>query len=327
VARPTGLRVDHYELIEHLADGAEAEVHRARDLRTGLDVVVKFPHRRTLDHPELAARWRRELSITERLADPHLQCRLDTAERHSEPYAVLEYAERGSLDHLLLNDGPLPVEQVVIWGRQLAGALAYLHSRGVIHRDLKPANLLLTGDCDLKLADFGAATVVRRRRWLPTFPTPPEGTPEYLSPEQVTGEVGDARSDIYGWGIVMYEMLTGRVPFSGADALAAMTAHLTEHPTPIRILRPETPTALEAVVLHAMRRQPAQRYPDADTLLADLVRLGELDAASFDVTPEPPLSGAVGGSETRAVVRFVALVAAVFFAVISSVIALTILFR
>ena len=144
--RPAGLHVDHYELVAQLADSAQAEVHRARDLRTGGDVVLKFPLARTLDHPELAGRWRRELSLTEGLAHPHVQCRLDAGERHRQPYEVLEYAGKGALDRLLLEVGPLPIDQVVTWGRQLAQALAYLHGVGVVHRDLKPANLLLTED-------------------------------------------------------------------------------------------------------------------------------------------------------------------------------------
>ena len=325
--RPAGLHVDDYELVAHLADGAQAEVHRARDLRTGRDVVLKFPLARTLDHPELAGRWRRELSLTEGLVHPHVQCRLDAGERHREPYEVLEYAGKGSLDRLLLDDRPLPIDQVVMWGRQLAQALAYLHDVGVVHRDLKPANLLLTEDLDLKLADFGAAIVVPRRRPFGFFPSPPEGTPEYVSPEQVTGQPGDRRSDVYGWGIVMYELLTGHVPFTGPDQLSAMTAHLTEHPVAIRDARPETPEMVEAVVLRAMRRDPAKRYEDGAALLAELDRLDDLDAAGFDLTREAALAGRVGGSEARALGRFVGLVAAAFLSLVGGVIVLTVLLR
>jgi serine/threonine protein kinase len=216
VPRSPGTQVDHYELIEHLADGAQAEVHRARNTRTGEEVVVRFPHTSVLDHPALAARWRREAALTECLCHPNVQCRLDVGERHHEPYIVLEYAGGGSLDGWVSARSPrLPVGQAVHWGRQLAQALAYIHHLGIIHRDLKPANLLVADDLELKLADFGAATATPGRRRLWDLPAPPDGTPQYLSPDQVTGRPGDERSDIYGWGVVMYELLGGQVPHTG----------------------------------------------------------------------------------------------------------------
>jgi serine/threonine-protein kinase len=193
----------------------------------------------------------------------------------------------------------------------LAEALAYLHDLGIIHRDLKPANLLVSDDLQLKLADFGAATTVRRHR-LWHLPVPPEGTAEYLSPEQVTGQQCDPRSDVYGWGIVMYELLAGHVPYSGPDPLAAMAAHLDHHPVPLRDVRSDIPLALEAVVLKAMSRQPARRYQTAHSLLADLHRLDDLDVTEFDRTPEPAMRGAVGGGDGPALVRFALCVAGAF---------------
>jgi serine/threonine-protein kinase len=296
VARPAGTKVDHYQLVEHLADGAQAEVHRAIDQRSGAEVIVKFPHARVLDHPDLADRWRRETALTESLGHPNIQCHLDVGQRHCEPYVVLEYARGGSLAGWVnAQRAGFPVEQVIQWGRQLAQVLAYLHHLGVLHRDLKPANILVTDDFDLKLADFGAAVVLpRRRHWL-QLPVPPEGTPEYLSPEQVTGHLGDQRSDIYGWGVVMYELLTGHVPLTGSDPAAAMAAHLTDIPVSLHCLRSEVPLSLEAVVLTALRRQPEHRYPSALALLDDLDRLDHLDVASYDLRPEPPMGASSAG--------------------------------
>lgn len=325
--RPAGTRIDHYELLEHLADGAQAEVHRAIDTRTGEQVVVKFPRPRTLDHPVLAGRWRREAAITESLAHPNLQCRHDVGERHHEPYIVIDYAGGGSLDGWISAGGPrLPVGQAVHWGRELAEALAYLHHLGIIHRDLKPGNILVTDDLQLKLADFGAATIAGPQRWW-HLPAPPEGTPQYLSPEQITGHIGDQRSDIYGWGIVMYELLTGHVPYSGPSPLAAMTAHLNSVPVPIRNQRGDVPPALEAVILHALRRYPEHRYPTALALLHDLDRLDSLDPAGLDHSPEPPMGGAVGGAEGPAIARLVLAVASGFIAIAAAVILLSIALR
>src|SRR5581483_1972620 len=150
--------------------------------------------------PELRRRWRREADLTEAVSHPNVQCRCDVGLRHSEPYTVLEYAGGGSLDRWIAGDATgVPVGQVVEWGRQLAYAMAFLHHLGIIHRDIKPANVLVTDDMVLKLADFGAAIVVPKRQPLLRLPAPPEGTPEYLSPEQSTGELRDERSDIYSW--------------------------------------------------------------------------------------------------------------------------------
>jgi serine/threonine-protein kinase len=328
VPRPTGTRIDHYELLEHLGDGAQAEVHRARDNRTGQVVVVRIPHARVLDRPVLAARWRREAALTECLIHPNVQRRLDVGERHHEPDVVLEYAGGGSLDGWVNDRNPrLPVGQAVQWGRQLAQALAYLHHLGIIHRDLKPANLLVTDDLELKLADFGAATATPGRRRLWDLPGPPEGTPEYLSPEQVTGRPGDERSDIYSWGVVMYELLTGAVPYTGADPLAAMTAHLNDALVPLRDLRPEVPPGLEVVVLTALRRQPGQRYRSALALLDGLDHFDRLDPDDYDLSPEPPIPGVIGGSEGPALARFAFLVAAGFLSLVAFVILVSVALR
>jgi eukaryotic-like serine/threonine-protein kinase len=326
--RPATTRVDHYELVEHLADGAQAEVHRAKDLLTNKVVVIKFPHAHVLDHPVLAARWRREAHLTEALGHAHVQRRLDVGERHREPYVVLEYAGGGSLDGWVSAQNPeLPVGQAVQWGRQLAEALAYLHHLGILHHDLKPANILVTDDLELKLADFGAATMTpRRRRWW-HLPAPPEGTAEYLSPEQITGHPGEERSDIYGWGVVMYELLTGEVPHTGPDPLAAMTAHLNNVPVPIRNLRPDVPPGLEAVVLRALRRQPAHRYPSALALLDDLDHLDQLNPTDYDLSPEPATAGVIGGSEGPALLRFALFVAAGFMSLVAAIIIVSIVLR
>jgi eukaryotic-like serine/threonine-protein kinase len=325
--RPAGTQVDQYELLEHLGDGAQAEVHRAKDLGSGVEVVIKFPHSRVLDNPVMAARWRRQVHLTEALAHPNIQCRLDVGQPHHEPYLVFEYAAGGSLDGWVNGHCPPPVAQVVEWGRQLAQALAFLHHLGIIHRDVKPGNILVDDNLNLKLADFGAATTTGKRHRLWRLPVATEGTAEYLSPEQVTGHSGDERSDIYGWGIVMYELLTGQVPYTGADPLTAMEAHLHDTPVPIRDLRPEVPPGIEAVVLTALRRYPQHRYPNVVALLGDLDHLGELDAADYDLSPEPPMDGVVGGSEGVALLRFTGLVAAGFIGVVAIVLALTIAFR
>jgi eukaryotic-like serine/threonine-protein kinase len=329
VAHNVGTLVDHYELRAHLGDGAQAEVFRAQDVRNGSEVVVKFPLPRTLDHPVLASRWRREAALTEGLCHPRILCRCDSGQRHSEPYIVIEYAPGGNLRSWIgSTKDPVPLRQAVAWGRELAEALAFLHAHNILHRDLKPENILLTADQTIKLSDFGSAvsTGLGRHRRL-TLPVPPEGTPEYLSPEQITGASCDQRSDIYGWGIVMYELLTGQVPFTGPDPWSAMEAHLQDQPIPVRVHRPDLPLALEGIVMTAMRRQPAHRYAGANDLLADLDRLSWLDPAIFDLSPEDPVTTPVGGAETAALVRLIVVAMVAFLATATAVVAASVLFR
>jgi serine/threonine protein kinase len=327
MTRSAGSRIDHYELLEHLADGAQAEVHRAKDLATGQDVVLKFPHPRTLDHPVLAGRWRREMALTERLSHPNVQCRLDAGERHREPYFVLEYACGGSL-RSWVGPEPLPISQVVAWGRQLAEALAFLHQRGIVHRDVKPENLLIDDELDLKLADFGASVPMARPRltWL-RLPAVIEGTPEYVSPEQVAGDHGDARSDVYSWGIVMYELLTGRVPFGGGDPASTMSARLTETAVPLACLRPDVPPGLETVIATATRRLPEGRYADGAALLADLDRMDELAPVDRDLGPEPPYAAGARPSEGWALLRFAGAVAMAFVGTAAAIVLLSVALR
>jgi eukaryotic-like serine/threonine-protein kinase len=319
---PIGTRLDGYVVEEHLATGAEAEVYRASEVVTGAPVVLKVVHDSVVTQPILGARWRRETRLMNALDHERVQCLVDRGRRHSRPYLALEYVPGGSLRKWLSHHGPVPIEQAVTWGRQLAEALGYVHALGIIHRDLKPENVLLTAEADLKLGDFGAAA--RYSTWLPWRPPePPEGTAGYVSPEIVGGQRGDPRSDVYGWGVLMYELLTGECPFSAPPPLELLNAPLTEHPRRLRELRPDVPPALEALVLTAMRRQPDHRYRDTQALDADLKRIDQLDASSFDLSPEPAFS--VGASEFQALVRFAAVLSASFVALVAVVIVLTIL--
>jgi len=236
---------------------------------------------------------------------------------------VLEYIEGDNLRRRLRNfEGPVPVEKAVDWGRQLAEALAYLHSQGIVHRDLKPENVLVTGDDQLKIADFGTALLAGARRLTWRHLSESLGTPDYMSPEQIQGERGDPRSDVYAWGVMMYEMLTGRVPFEGDNWLAAMAGHLQNTPKPIRSLRKDVPPGLEAVVLHAMRRYPENRYQSAEEVLADLDRLDHLDAKEYDLSPEPPMGGMAATSTVQRLWLLVAIMSGSFIVLVTVIIVL-----
>jgi serine/threonine-protein kinase len=318
-----GQTIDHYEVVEALGEGAYAETYKAHDTRTGQMVLLKSPNPLLFADPLIYQRFERETEIARRLDAPGVQRSLDLSDNSKEPYLVLEFVEGKNLRLKLAGfTGRVPVDLALDWARQLAVAIAYLHSRGITHRDLKPENILVTDDGILKVVDFGTALLAGARRLTWRHMTEGVGTPDYMSPEQIQGGRGDPRSDVYSWGVIVYELLTGRVPFEGDNWLAVMAGHLRRTPERIRDLRPEVSASFEAVVLKAMRRYPENRYQSADALLADLERLDSLEPASFDLSPEPPMGGMASAGSRKQLYGYIALIAGGFVAVVAIIVVL-----
>jgi serine/threonine-protein kinase len=202
-----------------------------------------------------------------------------------------------------------------------------LHRHGIVHRDLKPENVLVDSDGQLKIADFGTAMLEGARRLTWKHMSESLGTPDYMSPEQVQGGRGDERSDIYSWGIMMYEFVSGQVPFRGDNWMAVMAAHLGEQPTPLHKLRPDVPPGLEAIVMHAIRRNPANRYQSADELLADFDRIDSLTLDTYDLSKEPPMGGMAAVNSEKRLWAFVGLVAVSFIGIVAVIIVLSVVLR
>ncbi len=328
-----GTIVDRYEIIEPLGAGAYAETYLARchdgdrdDAADGRLVVIKSPNPALLADVSIFQRYQREAAIARSLSHPHVQGAVDDAAHRSEHYLVLEYVEGGNLRQRERALDPhhrgVPLDTAVEWGRELALGLSYLHSRGVVHRDLKPENVLVGTDGRLKIADFGTALVDGAKRLTWKHLTEGLGTPDYMSPEQIQGSRGDHRSDLYAWGVIMYELITGHAPFKGDNWMATMAGHLTQSPPPPLTRRRDCPPALSAVVMHAMRRWPDNRYQHADELLADLDRLDGVDPPSFDDEPEEPMGGMSTASTSRRVWLLALAVSAGFLAACALVIVL-----
>ncbi|HEY5506259.1 MAG TPA: serine/threonine-protein kinase [Coriobacteriia bacterium] len=323
-----GQVIDHYEVLEALGEGAYAEVYRARDTATGRIVVLKSPDPLLFSDPQVYQRFTRESKIAQKLDHPGLQHALELREDIHEPYLVLEYVEGETLRQRIREfDNLVPLPLAMDWARQLADALCYMHSQGITHRDLKPENVLVGAGDALKIADFGSAMLEGARRLTWRHFSESVGTPDYMSPEQIQGDRGDPRSDIYSWGVVVYELLTGDVPFGGDNWLAVMAGHLRRAPRPIREQRPEVSPALEAVVLHAMRRYPKNRYQSAEELVLDLERLDTLDPKQYDLSPESPMGGMAAIESKKQLWLYVAAVAAGFFALLALIIIVTVVTR
>ena len=284
-----GDRLDRFEILEPMGEGAYAETYRARDTTSGQEVLIKSPNPLLFADPAIHQRFLREMEIARHLNHPGVQRSLDTASNRTEPYLAMEYIEGENLRRWLrAHPTPVALRQAVDWAKELGEALAYLHSHKIVHRDLKPENLIVTKDGHLKIIDFGTALLTGARRLTWRHLTEALGTPDYMSPEQIQGERGDPRSDIYSLGIMLYEFLTGHVPFEGDNWMAVMAGHLQRDPEPIRKQRREVPPDLEAITLTAMRRYPENRYQSAEELLADLRALRLDPPAAAAHAPAPP---------------------------------------
>ena len=275
-------RLGNYELRRRLGEGGMAQVYLARDVRLGREVAVKVLDRKLADRPGFRERFMREARVAAALDHPNIVPLFDFGDTEAL-FLVMPYVSGGSLQDLLTRT-PLPIGEVVTFGSQIADALEYAHQRKVVHRDVKPANMLLHADGRLMLSDFGLAKVVNATHTLQAPRNRPDaGTPEYMAPEQVTGN-SDSRSDIYGLGVVLYLLLTGRLPFSGSSSHEVMQAHLYKEPAPVRHYNPTVPASMEAVVMRAMAKQPAERFQRAGELGAALLSAliaGAGDAPTF----------------------------------------------
>lgn len=287
VALRPGDVIGEYEILGPLGQGAFSRTFKARK-RDGNLVVLKFPDTALLGDPGIYDRFQRELAIGQKLSHPNISRALEVGNSDSGPYLVLVYNEGSSFRSYLETNAPLPVDEAVKIGKQLVAALVYAHSEGVCHRDLKPENLIISSDGTVHIVDFGVALLegARRITWRFLSSTNVLGTPDYMAPEQIQGKRGDARTDIYSFGIMLYEMLTGRVPFHGDNPLAVMKQHLTDTPPSPRKFKHEIPPAIEGIVLKSIRKDPDERYQKASELLYDLEHYQELDTGQFVFGPE-----------------------------------------
>ncbi len=264
-----GDTLDHYRLEAVVGRGGMSTLFRATDLRTGRLVAVKVPHPEMEADPVLLERFRREEEIGQQLDHPGVVKTYDGEER-SRLYMVIEWVEGRLLRAILNEQRKLPVERAVHFALEICDALDTMHKHGVVHRDLKPENVMVDAADHIKLIDFGIAMKEDARRITHATITPALGTPDYISPEQVKGQRGDQRSDIYALGAMLYEMLTGQPPFTGPNPLAVMNERLLNDPAPARELNPEIPPALEEILFRALERDPRHRYATAAEMAWDL---------------------------------------------------------
>ena len=266
-----------YVIKRKLGSGGMADVYLAEDQELGRRVALKLLDDRHASDEQFVERFRREAQSAAGLNHPNIVSIFDRGRAEGTYYIAMEYLDGRTLKELIVRNGPTPIPIAIDYARQILGALSFAHRDGIVHRDIKPHNIIVGGDGRLKVTDFGIA---RSGTSQMTEAGSIVGTAQYLSPEQARGAPVDPRSDLYSLGIVLYEMLTGEVPFSGDTPVEIAMKHLSQVPVPPSELRADVPHDLDAVVLRALAKDPDQRYGSAEEMDADLARVARGVAVS-----------------------------------------------
>ncbi len=282
---------NRYKLVCPLGHGGFAGTFLAEDVSTNDKVVLKFPDLSQLGDPAVYERFRRELAIGKLLDHPDVPVALSFSDGNPPypPYLALKYMDGEPLVAILKEKGRLPADQVVNMASNLLEVLYYCHQRGVYHRDIKPENLLLGTDGRLKIIDFGIAMMEGAPRVTWRGFSGLMGTPEYMAPEQIKGERGGARSDIYAVGCLIYHLLAGTPPFTGDNPLTTMYQHMTANPKPLTAIWPDLHPGIWAAVRRALRRRKEERYASALEMANDLRQPQNVDL-KWLTEPDPPFT-------------------------------------
>ena len=276
-----GDRLDHYRIESLVARSGMASIFRATDLDTGRPVAIKVPHPEMESDPVFFERFQREENIGKRLDHPGV-IKVFPDDRRSRMYMVMEWVEGKLLRQVLNEQRKFPPDRAVRIALSLARTLDYIHANGVVHRDLKPENIVVAADDSTKIIDFGIASNAGARRITFSNLQCALGTPDYISPEQVKGKRGDARADLYALGVMLYEMLTGKVPWTGSSPFLIMNDRLLNNPVPPREIDPEISPQLQEIIYRALERDPGKRYTTAREFTLDLEHPDRVGVADRD---------------------------------------------
>jgi eukaryotic-like serine/threonine-protein kinase len=302
IVKEDRLLAGRYRLTRKLGSGGMADVWLADDEELGRRVAVKILHERYANDEQFVERFRREATHAAGLSHPNIVSIYDRGEADGSYYIVMEYVEGRTLKELIVTRGPCPVPVAVAYTRQILGALGYAHRNGIIHRDIKPHNVIVDREGRVKVTDFGIARAGTSQM---TEAGSIIGTAQYLSPEQARGAPVDESSDLYSTGVVLFEILTGSVPFNGETPVEIAMKHLSETPQPPSTIRSEIPHDLDLIVLRALAKEPADRYRAASDMSRDLdlVSRGEgvgseTESAATIVLSGKPAPGAEAAAAT-----------------------------
>ncbi len=290
-----GDQFDNFQIQAHMAQGGMSDIYRAFDLVHRRQVVIKIPDQSMLGDPAQFERFQRELEVMKSLDHPVILKGLGSGKYNRIPYLVTEFVEGQSLRTLMESSASLPTDEAVSLIRKIADGMAYCHQNEVIHRDLKPENILITADKQPVIMDFGLALTKGSHRVTYSNLSATMGTPDYMAPEQIEGQRGDQRTDIYALGTIMYELLAGKTPFTGDTNMAIMAQHLNGTAPRLDKVNPSVTPQIAAIVATCLARNPEERYADMNALIEALdhpenADLTILEKLSTSATSAPSLA-------------------------------------
>jgi len=265
-----GDQFDHYQIQAYMAQGGMSDIYRAFDLVNHREVVIKVPDQAMLGDSAQFERFQREMDVMKTLDHPAILKGLGSGKYNRIPYLVTEFVDGQSLRALIEASAPLPPDQAVSLIRKIADGMDYCHKNDVIHRDLKPENILITSDGQPVIMDFGLALTKGAHRVTYSNLSATMGTPDYMAPEQIEGQRGDQRTDLYALGTILYELLAGKPPFTGDSNMVVMAQHLNNTAPRLDRVDPSIPIPLAAIVAVCLARDPKERYADMPALIQAL---------------------------------------------------------
>jgi serine/threonine-protein kinase len=311
-----GDQFDRFQILGHLAQGGMSDIYRAYDVVAKKEVTLKIPDKTMIGDPGQYERFQRELEATNTLRHPAILRGLGSGTFNRTPFLATELVEGSSLRELIENGGPMPLDRALPLFRGIVDGVAYCHANGVVHRDLKPENVLVRPDGQPVIIDFGLALTKTAHRVTYANLSAAAGTPDYMAPEQIEGQRGDARTDLYALGIILYEMLSGSPPFSGDNSLAVMAQHLRASVPRLDKVAAGVSPQVAAIAARCMQRRPDDRFQTALELVAALDDPGSVDLAVLDLKDETRASSFFNTTAFKGIAASVAILAAFVLAAI-----------
>lgn len=282
-----GDQFDQYQILGHIAKGGMSDIYRAFDVVNRRDVVIKIPDSTIMGDPAQFERFQRELEVLNTLDHPAILKGLGSGRYNRIPYLVTAFLDGKSLRDIISESAPLPPEQVVPIISKIAAGMAYCHANSIIHRDLKPENIIVSADGQPVIMDFGLALTKKAHRVTYSNLSATMGTPDYMAPEQIEGQRGDQRTDIYAVGTMLFEMLSGQVPFTGDSNLAVMAQRMNKAAPRLDRLQPAVPASLAAVAARCLQHDLTQRFQTMEELVAALEHPETVDLSVLERSGGP----------------------------------------
>jgi len=282
-----GDQFDRFQIKGYMAKGGMSDVYKAYDLLSGNEVVLKIPDSSSIGDPAQYERFQRELEVMRTLNHPAIQKGLGSGRFNNTPYLVTEFIDGESMRDFVKRSAPVPVEEALELFRKIADGVMHCHDQGIIHRDLKPENILLKSDGQPVILDFGLTLTKGSHRVTYANLSSAAGTPDYMSPEQIEGARGDKRTDIYALGIMLYELLSGKIPFTGDNNLAIMSQHLKGAIPRLDKEAEGISPQISALVAKMLQRDQNKRYSDIHEIFNDLDDIENIDISILERSTGP----------------------------------------